>query len=336
MIRYPLLAAAAIVSLVSLAGCGGGQFPMVGTDTSTRTSSDAPDGHNDSWTLPEAKDDDLLYVDAGDGKFTYVLSYPKGKTVGEIRRHQSDMQQGLCSDGKGDVFVNAMNGNYGNTYEYAHAGKKPLQDLVEPYVWVYGCSVDPTTGDLAVASVNWLSAASYVAIYAHAAGAPQLYEISTIINYEFCGYDDNGNLFVDGTGRSGSFAFAELPKGGAALKNVSLDQSIEWGGQVQWDGRHIVVGAADASPAVAYQFSIKGNKGVETGSTTLGGSVAVQQFWIAGKMLIGPEASANEIGIWKYPGGGAPIATIVGVRNPFGATISLAVARSRRGPTPAL
>ncbi len=274
--------------------------------------------------LPEAKNEDLLYVDAGDGVYTYVFSYPQGKLVGTIKQAGANLQQGLCSDAKGDVFVNDMEGNYGDTYEYAHGGKKPIADLIEYYVWVYGCSVDPMTGNLAVASVNWLSAASYVAIYKKAKGSPQSYEDPAIINYVFCGYDNKGNLFVDGTGRSGDFEFAELPKGSSTFTNITLDQSIAWGGQVQWDGKHIAVGTDDASPAMIYQFAIHGSTGTEVGSTTLGGSEAVPQFWIQGKDVIGPEASSNEVGIWRYPAGGVPIKTITGVHDPFGATVSLA------------
>jgi hypothetical protein len=280
--------------------------------------------HGGSWMLPEAKNEDLLYVDAADGVDTYVFSYPQGKLVGTIKQPGADMQQGLCSDKKGDVFVNDMDGNYGDTYEYAHGGKKPIADLVEYYLWVYGCSVDPTTGNLAVASVNWLSAPSYVAIYKKARGTPEFYEDPAIINYSFCGYDRKGNLFVDGTGRSGDFEFAELPKGSGTFTNIALNQHIDWGGQVQWDGKHIAVGADDVSPAVIYQFAINGSAGTEIGSTTLGSSASVPQFWIQGKYVIGPEQSNNEVGIWKYPAGGAPIKTITGVHDPFGATVSLA------------
>lgn len=277
-----------------------------------------------SWMLSEAKSEDLLYVDAEDGIDTFVYSYPQGKLVGKIKQPGADMQQGLCSDRKGDVFVNAMDGNYGNTYEYAHGGTKPIEDLVEYYVWVYGCSVDPVTGNLAVASVNWLSAASYVAIYQNAKGTPQTYNDPAIVNYVFCGYDNKGNLFVDGTGRSGDFEFAELPKGSSTFTNIGVNQTIEWGGEVQWDGKHVAIGADDVSPAVAYQFAIKGSLGKEVGRTTLGSSGAVAQFWIQGNVIIGPEASADEVGLWKYPAGGAPIKTIAGVHDPFGATVSVA------------
>ncbi len=273
--------------------------------------------------LPEAKNRSLLYVDDGDGELTYVLSYPDGKKVGEIRQRDADMQQGLCSDSNGDVFINAMDGDYGHTYEYRHGETKPVADLVEYYLWVYGCSVDPTSGKLAVASVNWLSAPSWVAIYEHAKGTPKIYEDPAIINYVFCGYDSKGNLFVDGTGQSGKFVFAELPKGSSTFTNIALNQSITWGGQVQWDGRHIVVGADALSPTVAYRFAINGNEGREVGSTTLGESVAVPQFWISGDVIVGPQASAGSVGLWKYPAGGAPIKVITGLRDPFGAAVSL-------------
>ena len=312
------------VAAAMLAGCGGSQSPIGAPGATAQSPAIATHAElGGSWMLPEAQSDDLLYVDAGDGTIVYVFSYPKGKLLGEIKRPNSDMQQGLCSDSDGNVFVNAMNGNNGNTYEYEHGGKKPVADLVEPYLWVYGCSVDPTTGNLAVASVNWLSAASWVAVYSHAKGTPQNYEDPAIINYVFCGYDDKGNLFVDGTGQSGRFVFAELPKGSGTFTNITLNQSIEWGGQVQWDGKHIVVGAADITPAAAYRFAINGSRGKEIGSTTLAGSASVPQFWIQGKVIIGPEAGADELGLWNYPSG-SPIKTITGVHDPFGATVSLA------------
>ena len=95
----------------------------------------------------------------------YVFSYPKGKLLGEIKWLELRYAAGpLLGLQRKDRF-NAMNGNNGNTYEYEHGGKKLIADLVEPYLWVYGCSVDPTTGNLAVASVNLLSAASWVAVY---------------------------------------------------------------------------------------------------------------------------------------------------------------------------
>lgn len=320
--RYALTSC---VALAMLAACGGSQPPIDAPGAMARSSAIVTQAkHDGSWILPEAKSEDLLYVDAADGVNTYVFSYPQSKLVGTLKQPDADMQQGLCSDRKGNVFVTAMDGNNGNIYEYAHGGKKPIQDLVETYLWAYGCSVDPTTGNLAVASVNWVSAPSYVAIYQHAKGTPQFYEDPAIINYIFCGYDNKGNLFVDGTGQSGHFVFAELPNGSGTFTNITLNQSIDWGGQVQWDGKRVAVGAATVSPSVIYQFAISGSGGTEVGSTTLAGSGAVGQFWIQGKKVIGPQGSDDEIGIWNYPAGGSPIKTITSVHDPFGATVSLA------------
>ena len=77
-----------------------------------------------------------------------------------------------------------------------------------------GCGVDPTTGDLAVASINLDSLASWVEVYQGATGDPKDYYDNEIINYTFVSYDDKGNLFVDGSG-PGYVEFASCPRAAA-------------------------------------------------------------------------------------------------------------------------
>jgi hypothetical protein len=90
---------------------------------------------------------------------------------------------------------------------------------------------------------------------------------------------------------------------------------------VQWDGKYIAVG--DQSTNTIYQFAISGKKGREVGSTVLGGATEVFQFWIEGSKVIGADAGASHVDIWKYPAGGAAIKTIGGLYAPLGVTVSV-------------
>jgi hypothetical protein len=139
----------------------------------------------------------------------------------------------------------------------------------------------------------------------------------------FCGYDDAGNLFIDGTrkAKGGSFRLAELPRGAVAVVNLSVNQSISAPGQVQWDGKHLAVGDAGISPSVIYRFAISGNSATKVGATTLDDSASVRQFWIQAKSLVGPDFD-SDVRFWNYPAGGSPTKTIKTVRG-FGAAVSL-------------
>jgi hypothetical protein len=119
------------------------------------------------------------------------------------------------------------------------------------------------TGNLAVTNVStaYDYSAGDVVIYTNAKGTPTNYGDSNFDQYLFCGYDNKGDLFVDGINYGSAFVFAELPKGSKTLKNITLNQSFQYGGGVQWDGTYVAVG--DQIAAVIYQFTISGSSGTE-------------------------------------------------------------------------
>jgi DNA-binding beta-propeller fold protein YncE len=264
----------------------------------------------------------LLYVSDTATNDVYFYTYPRGKFVGALTGF--DYPQGLCADSRGDVFIDDANAH--EILEYAHGGQTPIATLLDGTRDPEGCSVDPTTGNLAVTD----NGPGSVAIYRNARGKPKHYhepnQYYHLSQYFFCGYDDAGNLFVDGVNYSSSptFKFAELPKGGKRLVNLVLDQSIGWPGGVQWDGRYLAVG--DANSGIVYQFRISKKHGTLEGTTPLEGSSGVNQFWIAGPRIIGPNANGINVMLWKYPVGGSPIRVIANPRpqphQPYGATVS--------------
>lgn len=250
-----------------------------------------------------------------------VYSYPAGKPRETLKGFYA--AGGECVDQNGDVFITNLGTN--QIFAYAYGSEKRLRVLTG-YGGPVGCSIDPTTGDLAASSLG--SGNGAVAVYKQARGKPKIYKSSAFKAYFWCGYDDKGNLFVDGQSASYAFVFAELPKGGSALTTINLNQHIGFPGGVQWDGKHVAIGDQDTS--VIYQFDIKGAKGIEAGATTLdSGANDVRQFWIQGQTLIAPNEyflkgkSVSDVLFFNYPvGGEATQKVTAGVHGAAGAVVS--------------
>ncbi len=303
-VRIPLCLCAAVAFL---AGCGA-QFPASNglLPAAGQSGKPAPKGGA------------LLYISDTLTSDVYVYSYPKGKLVMTLQ--DFSVPGGECVDASGDVFV--ANTGDSDIVEYAHGGKTPIAKLKDPGFFPVGCSVDPKSGNLAVTNfpLNG-SGQGDVVIYDRAKGRPKHhYADAVMADMLLCSYDGSGNLFLDGLTSASAFAFAELPKGGSKLTDITLDRSIASAGGVEWDGTYVAVG--DQSTSTIYQFSISGTSGTERGSTQLSGATQIFQFWIDGSKLIGPDAGAADAGIWNYPAGGAPVKTIAGLYAPLGAVIS--------------
>jgi hypothetical protein len=330
-----------LASGAMLASCSGsGTQPQQGLVPSTRLQSGS--AHYDrggSWILPSAKKSDLLYISDLLAQVVDIYTYGHGyKLVGELTGFFNP--EGLCVDKKGNVYVtnDTSLGVYQIT-EYAHGSTSPTRTLNDPDGRANGCSVDPTTGNLAVADFWGPSEIiGNVAVFPKANGPPTSYSNSNIFYDYYCGYDDNGNLFVDGETEGSVFGLGELAKGGSTLKFVNIDETIYLPGGVQWDGKYLAVGDQVAVKhnftSTIYQFSINGSVATTVNTMVLTGSSQVAQFWIPrihngakrryGDRLIGPNQNGKDTMFWDYPSGGNPIVTIPGETDPIGATVSLA------------
>jgi hypothetical protein len=220
-------------------------------------------------------------------------------------------------DKSGDVFVVDFGGEGGSAgiVEYAHGGTSPIATLSDPGYNPQACSIDPTTGNLAVTNGPAENGGmGVVAIYADAKGDPTDYGDPKIDYMSFCGYDDKGNLFVDGTNSVETFKLDELPEGSSSFKGIKLTQAPSSPLNLQWAGKYI---ALAASNTVIYHVTVKGAKGIIVGTTLLNGPVSgiEMQFWIQGGTIIAPYGTGedpDEIGFWKYPTGGRVRKTIDG------------------------
>ena len=320
-IRYTL---GVFVAVAVFSGCAGSQSlvgPAVYGDHRA-AASNGRFGAGRSWMAPEAKSEDLLYVSDAITNDVNVDAYPGHRQVGTLTGLGQPRSE--CVDSAGDVWIADVEGF--ELVGYAHGGTKPIAALSTPGR-PNGCSVDPTTGNLAVSGgTNHVVVSIYRYYSAHRSWRYENRYTDSAMRAYFCGYDSHGNLFVDGV-KGHEFQFAELPHGGVTFTNVTLGQSIKHPGQVQWDGKYIAVGDSGISPSVIYQFSITGSDGAEVGSTTLDGTKSVEQFWVQGKTVIGPDGDNDDVGFWKYPGGGSPASLIGGVDG-YGAAISPAGSRS--------
>lgn len=308
--RFRRCAPALCVAL-AIAGCGGPQTAAVPEAASFVT---PPSSR--AWMAPQAKSGDLLYLSDVSTNDVDVFSYPADRLVGKLSGFGAPRSE--CLDRGGDVWIADVAGY--DVAEFPHGSTKPIAALSTPGA-PRACSVDPGTGNLAVTGGR---GGVILAVYHRTKHGKWLdpieYRGSSIRNVAFCGYNAQGDLFIDGLDKSGDFGLAELPHRATALVDVSVNQSIAGPGQVQWDGSALAVGDTGVAPSVIYRFSVSGSSATRIGSTTLRATKSVRQFWIDGARVIGPDFDAD-VGVWNYPAGGSLVKRIGSVRG-YGATIS--------------
>lgn len=278
-----------------------------------------------SWMLPEAKTADLLYVSDQVTNDVYVYSWPDAKREGTLTGFNAPGN--LCTDTNGDVYVTNYRSH--DILEYAHGGRSPIKTLKARGEDPYGCSVDPASGDLAVTNISSAksSLGGDLLVYKEARGTPKAFTAPRFVTYISCGYDDRGNLFIDGYDTSDAFAFAELPQGHNALLKIAINRVIMGAGDVLWHGKYITVG--DSVTGSIFDVQVSRSKGIVKGSTRLHGSSNVYQYWIGNGSVVATNITNFEkahgfVAFWKYPAGGEFTDSIRGFKKPNGVTVSLA------------
>jgi hypothetical protein len=304
----------AMAAAYMLSGCSAAQ-----PDASLSGAVPEPNGRGGMPSSSQGHD--MLYVTEGED--VNVYAYPGGKLLGSL----GNVGGSVCSDRFGDVFISQYYSD--DVVEYAHGAEIPKATLETPS-FAGACSVDPTTGSVAVMNGG---GGSGIVIFPYTKKNgwrfARMYTIPNMSGASFCGYDGRGNLFVDG-GDSSGFAFAEMPKGAKKFKPVTLNQSIEKAGPIQWDGTYVTVadlGEGSRPPVLIYQFRISGSAGIKAGSTTLSDSYGNSRYWIQGDRIVGaylPQKYLDGIAIWAYPAGGSPLKTFASASEADDVTVSLA------------
>lgn len=263
----------------------------------------------------------LLYVSDLSTDHVNVYSYATGALKGVLKGFKAVHYE--CVDAAGNVFI--ADGTANELLEYAHGGTMPIKTFHEP-AFVHGCAIDPVTGDLAVLHDPKSIGFGGISIYHHAQGTAKEYTTPNVYRVYFIGYDDRGNLFVDGTNMHVAFEMAKLPAGSQTFKPVTLNQSIVLPGAIQWDGKHLAVGdqVSIYGPSKIYEFSMSGTTGTLAHTTPLTDSCDVLQFWIQGSQVVTSDDCAPHVLYFNYPAGGSSIKAIgSGLKQPVGVAVSL-------------
>jgi hypothetical protein len=246
------------------------------------------------------------YVINSYGSYASIFDYPK-----------SVQQIGMINNVGGQGCTNVLDG-YGNKIIWIVAGQDqiteykvpqtPLKTLSVAYSFPTSCAMD-TSGDLAV-GVYGTDGGGDVLIFKNATGSPTVY--TTALDEEFFdGYDPQGDLFADGfTGYRTGFALVELPKGGTKFVKIKTSNTVQFPGSVQWDGTYLTV--FDQLANATYRYTVSGTMATLKSTVQLTGAGDCAQTWIVPGLLYCGDAFNDEGEAFKYPQGGAPIATFTG------------------------
>ncbi len=261
--------------------------------------------------LPEARRDDLLYVSSSrsDVYGVSAFSYKTGKFVGELSGFSTYVND-LCTDSKGDVFVPSSDGRNGHIYEYSHGATAPFQTLTSPGL-PFGCSVDRTTGNLAVVFSPQSFTQWGLAVFTNARGTPSVYYPSNMYYIFSCAYDNAGNVYVDGSaGDSEIMSLAEIPAGGNSFTSISVNEALYYPQALQWDGRYLAMALlrrrAQKHTRIE-RLQISGSTATLVATVELRSKNNAGQDVILNNTVI--EAGAKKainVGAWPYPRGGEP------------------------------
>jgi hypothetical protein len=266
-----------------------------------------------SSMLPQAKAGALLYVSNYRNGTVNVYTYPEGSQVDTLTGFAKPL--GECADAAGDVFI--ANSADRDIVEYAHGGSEPIATLNDSVYYPNGCSVDPTTGNLAVSNgqSKKRDGSGSIAIYPHAQGKPKYY--TGVQYYNSCGYDDDGNLFVAGVGNS-DYVLAELPKGGTTFNNIRPRNFLAVD-LIQWDGRYLTDEVPLAHSSWIYRLKVSGSNARAIGITKL--DEAGASFIERPRVIL---AGSSGVDFFNYPSGKGPTKKISDSEGPTGIVVSTA------------
>jgi len=300
------------VAFALLTGCGGSQ-PPIGTSVQPRGAAAQVNVRRASGSSG-----DLLYVTSVPD--LTILSYAQGKVVARISGNYSNST--ICSDpNNGNVFVV----NPGDIEEYAHGGTTPIATLSDPseYTYLAGCAVDPTTGNLAVAT----GFPGGVLIWSNAQGNPTWYGSRKFRSCLDPIYDSSGNLFVNANNIHERFRLAELQAGHTDFniidypKGSGVDFAI-FPPAMQWDGQYLAFQENEYSGYgnVLFQVRVNGRRSKIVNTSHLLRQSQDRNYVLHDGLLFGlynreRDGSDYAVAVWKYPKGGKPMDHFYGVKN---------------------
>jgi hypothetical protein len=332
--RYALSIGAAVVWL---AGCSGSQPPLGAPGATPQAPANAAQAdRRPSWMRADAKRHKrLLYISDQESNTVFVYDYRSGVELGQLTG--LDEPSTLCVDARGDIYI--PNAGSGITEEFAHGGTRPIATF-NSEGYASGCSVD-AAGDLAVTNTDTPISGGNIYVWTGGKGLPKKYHDDKLCYYLWpAGYDDAGNLIVQGTfTHSGAVNICGVLKGSQRMTELSFDGSIQYAGATMWDGKHIALDVQGQTRII--RASLRDHKLIERGEVVLEGNCdqeylnIVQPFVVGekntpvndkqGREIVGGNLlCTGEFDFWKYPAGGAPQSELSSApASPIGEAVSI-------------
>ena len=217
--RYAL---SCCIATALLAGCGGSQPPIDPPVTMQQAPSSAAARQSALAQRLARGTGEVQYFSNFYGSGTLLeFDYPKSESpIGSISFNGG----GFCTKGARTFWVTGSD----EIAEFKVGGATPIRVLrTGPYT--SGCAVDPATGDLAALDVI----PGGVTIFHKARGKGKV--ISGSGEAYFDGYDNQSNLFADGSSSHG-FTLVELKKGSSAFVAITTSNSVEFPGSRKGKG----------------------------------------------------------------------------------------------------
>jgi hypothetical protein len=200
--------------------------------------------------------------------------------------------------------------------EYAHGGTTPIATIILPSGYPTACSVDPTTGNLAVVAISTpKELQDSLFIYPQAQGNPTIYTDKLLPAITSVAYDNAGNLLFGAATKAGGSRIGELKAGRNQFTIIKLlGNPRTYFEQIQWDGTYLVflVPNGRGYGTTVNQVKISGKTATIANSFLLSYCQDVY-FWIdnSSSTLLSfyypPKVNNNyAIARWYYPSGGKP------------------------------
>lgn len=283
-----------------------------------------------AWMSRAAKSESLLYTSDQTHSTVNVYDFKGAKEalVGQLTGFL--VPYGECVDRSNNVYIVDL--FLSEIFEYAHGGTSPIATAFDNYGFPIGCSVDPTTGNVAVSNYYGFTGTGTggVLVFAGGLGGSQTnYTDSEIFYIWPPGYDSKGNLYVEGSslpGAGGVTGIAELPAGSSAFTNLTLSgASIYFPGSVQWDGKYVewTDQGYNTYTTGLYRTKISGTTATVEKTSVLTDTCylnydyndVVQPFLYGAKGHIGRVVGGNidctaRIDFWDYQKGGNPLRSL--------------------------
>ena len=278
--------------VVTSAGCASGasSLPAGGNAALPRTQSVS--------TLPDKAKKSNVYQWVVAGTDVLQYDYPKStNSIGSITG--LDQPGGECTIGKHTFWI--VTGDE-TIDEYAYNGKKLLKTLTDTLPYAAMCAVSSKNGDIAVVSFS----GGVVVFKGGKQSGETTYDLPG--RPYFAGYDAKGDLFVDGLSTVYRPVLVELALGSSTFESVSLPNTLQFPGSVQWDGKYIAV--TDQLTNDVYRYTIADYAAKLDSTVSLGGASDCADTWIAQPYLFCADAGNGALEVYNYPAGGASIATL--------------------------